>query len=176
MIEGVVLAVMSFVFFLIVMGALFHFKPPKERWKTVSRLAFFFLMMYTFLLWLFPFRNWLYLLNPASPYAMFFAYINGALIYIFLFLSFGQFYFLVDRGVSARILIELFQANGQHMDEREIAKNYTLHDMQSRRIDDMVYGKYVIRDGSSVGLTPKGMIMAKIFLSSKKLLRLYPGG
>src|SRR3990167_8727973 len=141
MIEGVVLAVMSFVFFLIVMGALFHFKPPKERWKTVSRLAFFFLMMYTFL-----------------------------------FLSFGQFYFLVDRGVSARILIELFQANGQHMDEREIAKNYTLHDMQSRRIDDMVYGKYVIRDGSSVGLTPKGMIMAKIFLASKKLLRLYPGG
>ena len=176
MIEGVLLAAFVFTLFLAVHFLHFHYWHPYERWKAVSRTAKFFFVLYTLTFWLLPFPNWLGLLDATNASAKFFAYANGALVYIFLFLSYGQFYFLVDRGVSARILIEIVQSPDRELSRAAISSRYVVEHLQGRRIEDMIYGKYLVEESGRYRLTRKGVLFARMFLFCKKYLHFYPGG
>ncbi len=176
MIEAMLLATGVFTLFLIAHALIFHYGAPRERWKVVSRVAKIYFLIYTALFWILPFPNWFGLLDMSSAYAKYFAYANGAILYIFLFLSYGQFYFLIDRGVSARILIEIMNSPQKRMTAEEIHARYRTDFLQGRRIDDMIYGGYLVRDGNAFVQTRKGVLMARVFLISKKYFHLYPGG
>ena len=99
----------------------------------------------------------------------------GAGFYVFLFLSYAQFYFLIDRGVSARILVEILRA-GRPLSHDEIRARYSADALQTRRLDDMLYGKYLALDRGVYRLTPKGRLNARIFDFCKRYVHLNPGG
>ena len=176
MIEAILLAIGVFGLFLIVHIVLFHFRTPMNRWKVVQRLAILFLIGYVALYYLLPESNWLGILSTSHGLPKLIACINGALLYLFLFVTYGQVYFLIDRGVSARIMIELLTEGARGMTQEEIAGRYSPVALERRRLDDMIYGKYLFIEGEQYHLTKKGTSMGRAFLFLKHLLRLFPGG
>lgn len=176
MVESILLGSFCFVLFLKAHFLFFHYWRPIHRWRTVARIFWVFLLLYTFLFWLLPFPNWFNLLDAENFWAKFFVFVVGAGLYVFLFLSYAQFYFLVDRGISARILVEILRANGQALSHAELRSRYSSDSLQTRRLDDMRYGNYVLLENGVYKLTPKGKLNAYIFDFCKKYLHLNPGG
>ncbi|MEK7173639.1 MAG: hypothetical protein AAB710_00995 [Patescibacteria group bacterium] len=174
MIESYLYSGFTFFIFLISHGLFFYIQKPKEPWKAVSRLAKLFFVLYTILFFVLPFPNWFSLVGDSSA-ARIAAYINGAVLYIFLFFSYAQVYFLFDRGISARILVELLEA-GDAMKRDELRKRYDPNALQDRRLADMVYGGHVQEQNGSYRLSTKGRFLAKAFRWGKKILNFYPGG
>lgn len=175
MIEGILFSTAAFIFFLFVQALLFHFKFPKNPWRVVVRLAGIFFILYTLAFWFIP-TNIFDILNLETSLARPLAYANGVLIYIFWFFSYAQFYFLIDRGVSARILVELERSAAKKLTLEEIQERYRPRDLQKKRLDDMVYGGYLKIENGSYVMTPKGRLNAKIFDFAKRFINLNPGG
>lgn len=176
MVEALLLGVLAFVFFLAAHFIVFHYFSPYHRWTAVMRVFWACSALYVLVFWLMPFPNWFGILNLGSSFAKWTAFIVGASWYVFLFLSYAQFYFLVDRGISARILVEILRAKGENLSHDELRKRYSPETLQSRRLNDMLYGHYVVQENSVYRLTPKGRLNARMFDFCKKYLHLNPGG
>jgi hypothetical protein len=176
MIEAVILSSIAFALFLIVHFLWFHYKKPKNGWQVVTRIALFFLIVYIISAWLIPYPNWFSILDQTGATSKIFAIINGVIIYIFLFFSYAQFYFLIDRSVSARIMIELLQSPTGSLRVEDIHNLYDPKGMQKRRITDMLYGGYIIEKDNTYHMTARGKRNAAVFMFFKKFLHLYPGG
>lgn len=174
MIESYLLSGGAFFLFLAAHVLVFYYKRPLEPWKAVSRLAKLFFLAYTILFFVVPFPNWFSLAGDSTA-ARIAAYINGAVIYLFLFFSYAQAYFLFDRGISARILVELLDAEGG-MSREELRKRYNPDTLQERRLIDMVYGGHIQEQNGNYTLLAKGRLLAKVFRWGKKILHFYPGG
>ncbi len=176
MIESIVLAALCFFLFLIVQFLLLHFKRPQHRWRAISYLAYLFLGVFSLLFLGLDLPNWLNVLNLSSSWARIIVFVNALIIYVLLFFSYGHFYFLVDRGISARILAELEESPGGSLSRDQIEQKYNPRDLQKRRLDDMLYGGYVVEENGVYRSTRKGKALGKIFLWCKRYLHLYPGG
>mgnify|MGYP001577895434 CR=1 FL=1 len=176
MIEALLLGILAFVLFLAAHFLVFHHLKPHHRWTAVMRVFWACLIFYMLAFWLLPFPNWFDILNLESPLAKWIAFAVGASWYVFLFLSYAQFYFLVDRGISARILVEVLRAQGETLSHDELRRRYSSDELQTRRLDDMRYGKYVVLENGVYTLTAKGKLNALIFDFCKKYLHLNPGG
>jgi hypothetical protein len=176
MIEAILLAVTIFLFFLGAQFFYFHYRRPQNRWRAVSYFSYIFFVIYIVVYWLMPVSNWFGIFNDANVWSRSVAFVNGAVIYIFLFLSYGQFYFLIDRGVSARILVEIIESSSGALSREAIAAQYSPDAMQKRRLDDMLYGGYVSVNDGIYRCTAKGKILGMIFRWCKRYLHLYPGG
>jgi hypothetical protein len=174
MIEGIFFSSIAFLLFLTAHVLYFHYARPVARWKIVSRIALLFFAAYTVLFFLLPFFNW-FSLMAYTGIARVAAYLNGAVLYVFLFFSYAQFYFLIDRGISARIMTDIVEMGGSATHE-QIRERYSSEALQQRRLDDMVYGSYLIEREGRYELTPKGRHSARVFRWCKKYLHLYPGG
>lgn len=176
MIEAILLSGVFFFIALAIHALWFHWRPPHNRWRAFTRLCLIFLGIYTVVFWLIPFPNWFNILNLESRWARIFSWANGALIYAFLYFSYAQFYFLIDRSVSARIMIEIEESPQKRLRVEEIHERYNPKEMQTRRLRDMLYGGYVIKEGEYYKNTKKGELHARIFRFCKTYLHLYPGG
>lgn len=176
MLEALILSGIAFILFFITQAWWLHWRKPLNRWRAVTRFFWFFLGLYTLAFWLLPFANWFELANPASQLARWFAWANGAGWYILVFLGYAQFYFLIDRSVSARIMMDIEESPKKCLSLEEIHRRYDPQGMQRRRIEDMRYGGYVIKDGDYYKNTNKGKSHARIFRFCKIYLHLYPGG
>ena len=174
MIESYLYSGIAFFIFLISHALFFYVRKPKEPWKAVLRLAKLFFLAYTILFFGIPFPNWFSLVGDSTA-ARIAAYINGAILYIFLFFSYAQVYFLFDRGISARILVELLDAGGA-MKHEELRKRYDPFVLQDRRFADMLYGGHIKEHNGEYILSAKGRLLAKVFRWGKKILHFYPGG
>ena len=176
MLETILLSGAAFILFFITQALWLHWRKPGNRWRAVTRFFWFFLGVYTLVFWMLPFPNWFHLLNPASIFAKWFVWANGAALYILVFLGYAQFYFLIDRSVSARIMVEIEQSPHKRLRIEEIHEYYDPKGMQTRRLRDMLYGGYVVKEGDYYKNTKKGELHARIFCFGKKYLHLYPGG
>lgn len=174
MIESYVISGGAFFLFLIAHFFVFYYRRPQEPWKTVWRFAKIFFLVYTILFFVVPFSNWFSLMGE-SFFARIAAYVNGAILYIFLFFSYAQVYFLFDRGISARILVELLDAGGA-MGREELRRRYNPDALQKRRLTDMMYGGHIKEQNGKYVLSAKGTLFAKAFRWGKKILHFYPGG
>ena len=176
MIDAIALSIIAFTLFLITHWVAFHFFFITHRFRAVRTIFFIFLILYSLAAWSIPTGYWFAILAPTSFTERALVYLNGLLIYIFLFFSYAQFYFLIDRGVSARVMAELLQMPGGRGSFDDIRSKYIPEKLLRRRVDDMVYGGYVEEGGGVYRLTAKGMLHARVFYFFKKFIRLYPGG
>lgn len=102
--------------------------------------------------------------------------VNGLLIFGFLFIGYCMFYFLVDRGFSGRVMIEIESVHERRLQKHEIAARYSIEMVLQRRLDEMLeIGQVVIRDGRYCN-TAKGHRNAVMFAFVKRFLNLGEGG
>lgn len=101
---------------------------------------------------------------------------NGLLVQGLLFVGYSMFYFLVDRGFSARILIEIEVAPGRALTTEEVARVYQLERVVARRLDEMLDMGSVTKEGDRYRITPRGCRQARLFAFLKSYFRLGAGG
>ncbi|TSC69725.1 MAG: hypothetical protein G01um101470_999, partial [Parcubacteria group bacterium Gr01-1014_70] len=152
----------------------FHYRKPVNRWRVVVRIAGIVFILYSVLFFLTPFSNLFSLLQDTMA-AKIAAYVNSTVLYVFLFFSYAQVYFLIDRSISARILTDIMEAGGT-VPREYVRERYSPDALQQRRLDDMVYGGYIAKQDGTYLLTAKGRSHALAFRWCKKYLHLYPGG
>ena len=82
----------------------------------------------------------------------------------------------MDRGFSARILIEIERAPGWALTQDEVTRVYPLDQVVGRRLDEMLDIGSVIQEGDRYRITPQGCRQARLFSFLKSFFRLGPGG
>lgn len=102
--------------------------------------------------------------------------LNALAVHWFLFMGYSMFYFLVDRGFSLRIMIEVDGAPGGALSQAEIAGVYPPAGVVRRRLDEMVEIGRLVRSGDAYRLTPRGRFDARMFARLKAFLQFGPGG
>lgn len=175
MLKGILLACGAFGAFLPLHLAIFHLRTPHRRFGSMVRLhaslALGLIVAYAVTppdVWVIP-AGWAgagWLIDLA----------NGLLLQSLLFVGYSMFYFLVDRGFSARILIEIERAPGQALTPEEVAAIYSLDRVVARRLDEMVDIGSVIKEGDRYRMTARGRRQAQRFAFLKSFFRLGPGG
>jgi hypothetical protein len=176
MVEDIFLSISAFILFIFVHGLVFHFFAITHLYRTVQRLACLFLGIYTLLVIITPrilVNDGIALIGLRGRVI---SYAIGCLIYLLFYSCYLQFYFLIDRGVSVRTMVDLSKLPDGKGTFNDIAATYVPVQLLQRRIDDMLYGGYVTDEQGTYRLTKLGWIFAKVFGFLKKYLHLYPGG
>ena len=164
MITGIFIALSSAAIFLLLHIAIFHYLRPKRHFRSIVLTYLGVIPVYAVLFFVF-----------SDSFAAHY-FLNGLVLFLFLFLGYCQFYFIVDRSVSVRIMIEIERSQGKSLTEEQIMGVYSLEGMMARRLQHMEDGGYVIRQSESYINTTKGRLEARLFHTLKELLRLGPGG
>ncbi|MBI2526497.1 MAG: hypothetical protein HYV93_10970 [Candidatus Rokubacteria bacterium] len=173
--KGLLLAAGAFCAFLPLHVTVFHLLAPQRRFGAMVRLHVAFALALTgaYLatppdLWVIP-AGWAgagWLLDVA----------NGLLVHSLLFVGYSMFYFLVDRGFSARILIEIERAPGRALSAEGVAGMYSLDQVVERRLDEMLDIGSLTREGARYRITPRGRREARLFARMKSFFRMGSGG
>lgn len=184
MVKGILVGSLCFILFLLLHVCIFHYRQIiKERFRLLKNIFFGLFPVYILLYVLIP--TDVYVLIPADPLLTSKTVIGlskvlnfsvGLMFYVFLFLGYCQFYFIVDRSISVRIMIELENSPKKQLTVEEIKKVYDFDRVLSRRLKHMVDGKYIIENSSYYKNTKKGRMEARIFKFLKEYLNLGPGG
>jgi len=102
--------------------------------------------------------------------------LNAVAVHWFLFMGYSMFYFLVDRGFSLRIMIEIDRAPGGALTRDGIVAAYPPEGVVRRRLEEMVEIGRLVRDGDRYRPTPRGRFDARMFAWVKTFLQFGPGG
>ncbi|MBI5827780.1 MAG: hypothetical protein HZB22_08670 [Deltaproteobacteria bacterium] len=187
MIKAYLLGILCFMLFLCVHAAVFHTFELKERFRAIKTIFFSLIPVYAALYLILPsgyviVETGVPAFFPAAPLrtivaatrAMYF--LSGFMLYLFLFLGYCQFYFIVDRSISVRVMIEIENSPERSLSAEEIQRVYPFKGILDRRLEHMVYGNYIKeRDGRYLN-TGKGRAQARVFGFLKDFLRLGKGG
>ncbi len=175
MAKGLVLALAGFFVFLVLHVLLFRLLAPKRRFGAMVRIA---LVLGLGLILVHraisPDLGGLLPAYTAAGWAI--DLLNSLLVYVFLFVGYCMFYFLVDRGFSGRIMIEIQTAPGRRLRQQDIACRYPLDMVLRRRLTEMMEISGVAQKGGRYLNTAKGHCTAAMFAFAKRFLQLGEGG
>jgi hypothetical protein len=175
MLKGLVLAVAGFVLFLIVHIVIFRLIALERRFKVMVQIMLAVGLGFLIVHWATgPDLGFLPLAYARAGWAI--DLLNGLLVYGFLFIGYSMFYFLVDRGFSGRIMIEIETAPECRLRQQDIAARYSLEMVLRRRLTEMLeIGQVVQLDGRYCN-TSKGRSAAAMLAFVKRFLQLGEGG
>ena len=164
MLTGIFVALSSAAIFLVLHVVIFHYLRPKRHFRSIVLTFLGCIPVYTVLFMVF-----------ADSFAAHY-FLNGLVLFLFLFLGYCQFYFIVDRSVSVRIMIEIENSKEKRLTENQIQDVYSLEGMMARRLQHMDDGGYIRIESGAYLNTRKGQLEAQLFDWLKSLLRIGPGG
>jgi len=172
--KGIILGLITFAVFFVVHVAVFRLRPPVRRFDAMVRVHWL----------LVPALAVAYLVTPPDlgmlPADTIGAgwvldLINGVIVYDFLFVGYSMFYFLVDRGFSARILIEIERAPSAALTQEQVEAVYAPEQIVGRRLGDLLDMKSVTKLGERFRIAPPGLRQARFFSFVKAFFNLGPG-
>jgi hypothetical protein len=184
MIEAILSGLASFILFLVVHVLAFRSFELKERFRALTAIFFALAPAYAVIFYLSMPDYVVVSLNgkgiisgdTALRIARYLNFGAGLALYVFLFLGYCQFYFIVDRSISVRVMIEIEGSAKKALTEEEIKAVYSMDGILARRLQHMVEGRYIRQTDAGYANTRKGAIEARVFSAIKGLLRLGPGG
>lgn len=183
MIKGILLGFLCFILFLILHIVIFRYFKIRRHFAALRTIFFSLIPVYALLFFALP-EEFLSImtLRPeiATPLNTFlsvaFNFSLGLVLYIFLWFGYCQFYFIVDRSISVRFMIEIENSLNKALNFEELKKIYSPDYVYLHRLDQMVKTKYLLFEDGKYINTRKARILAIVFRFLKKLLRIWPGG
>ncbi len=186
MIEAIGSGFFAFCVFLVVHVIVFRAIDLNERFRAITAIFISVVPLYVFLYamtapdymivsigsegrWIIPPSVALSASRPV-------AFLIGLMLYVFLFLGYCQFYFIVDRSISVRLMIEIAESDKKTLTIQEMKNAYSLDGLLDRRLRHMIEGNYITGDAGNYSNTWKGALEARFFKAIKSLLRLGKGG
>lgn len=176
MLKGLVLAFGGFAVFLCLHVVFFRWRRPDPRFPAMVRLWAVLGVGLLAVHRLTP--PTLGILPPALTMAGWAVdLLNAVFLYGFLFFGYSMFYFLMDRGFSGRILIEIDQAPGGRLRTADVAARYSMEMVLRRRLDEMVtLSQSIVLEEGFYRNAPKGRRAAALFGFLKRFWQLGAGG
>ena len=101
--------------------------------------------------------------------------LNGLLIEVLLLIGYAAFFFLLERGLSLRVTIEISRAHQGGMKLAEIMRVYSYDYILGKRVGQMLAMGYWRKDGEDFVSTVKGRRFADANRFVWKLLRIGEG-
>jgi hypothetical protein len=98
--------------------------------------------------------------------------LNGLLIQVLLLIGYTAFFFLIERGLSLRVTIEVSRAPDGRMKLAEIMRVYSYDYILEKRLGQMLTMGFWRKDGEVFVSTPKGRCFAAVNKLVWKLLRI----
>lgn len=186
MIKALIAGFCAFLAFLFVHALIFRVVEPKKRFRALVLIFLSQLPVYMFIYWIIP-TPFLVLapigaVRPSVSIETVYRatvvlnFLSGLALYAFLFMGYCQFYFIVDRSVSVRAMIEIETSAGRRLNSEGIRERYSLNDMMERRLNQLQEGGYIRKASDSYENTWKGRLVATVFGFLKDFLRLGRGG
>ncbi|MBI5454277.1 MAG: hypothetical protein HY956_06590 [Deltaproteobacteria bacterium] len=188
MIKAPLLGLFCFILFLAVHVIVFRTKELKERFRALVIIFLSVIPVYLIGYWVIP-SGYMVLAplgnSPADQWLSLETvyrltwlgnFLAGFGLYVFLFLGYCQFYFIVDRSISVRIMMEIEGSAAKKMSFEEIRGAYSFEVIFRRRLGHMVEGGYLKDEGGYYSNTKKGRAEALLFAFLKDFLRLGKGG
>jgi hypothetical protein len=171
MLEKVLLSFVCFILFILVHLVVFYLVDiQKHRFWILRGIWAFFAVVYTFLAWYIPGNMINEGIQETNALGWFISYLNGLLIYGFLFIFYGYPYYLADRSISIRTFVELRLAGQTGLTLPQLQKKYDHATLLSKRLEAMKYGGFVQQAGDIYRLTGKGRMAANFFAWFRKIL------
>ena len=183
MLKGFVIGFFCFIVFLILHNFIFHNWKIKFRFRALVWIFYSLLPLYMLLYTLIPGDAMLlmpinYMITPVVVIGIskIFNFSLGILIYLLFFFGYCQFYFIVDRSISVRIMIGLEKSKDKKLTLEQIKKAYKPDYIFLRRLEHMIDNKYITEESGFYKNLSKGKILARVFQFSKNYLNLGSGG
>jgi len=105
-----------------------------------------------------------------------FLFIYGIVLFLIFFFIYLTFYYVVDRSVSSRLMIEIDNAPGKKLTFDQIKSVYDEDTKYANEIQGMLDGGFIREKEGYYSCTPKGLIFAGCASWYKKAFRLGKGG
>ena len=172
MMPGLLAVAISFFSFFVVQVVLFNLFTIKRRFQALVGMWFCLSVLYGFLFAIFQHRlpvKWL----ASTRIETIVSFLNGATLYLLLFLVYCCFYF-TDHSLTVAFAIE-FDARGS-MTRDDLKQRFPYDAMLEQRLADLIANQYVRRDGGAYQLAPKGRCFVAVLGTLKNFLKLEPGG
>ena len=83
-------------------------------------------------------------------------FLNGLLINVMFFVGYTDFFFVVERGLSMRVMIEISRSPQGKLTQKEIEQIYTYDYILDKRLGQILKMGCGVKDGDAICLTPKG--------------------
>lgn len=186
MVKAYLIGIFCFILFLILHVIIFRKFNLEERFQTLVKIFFSLIPVYILLYILIPYD--LVSLVPSEPIkphlplwlietlSGVFNFLGGLMLYVFLFLGYCQFYFIVDRSISVRVMIELENSPEKKLSCEEIKRVYGFDEILSKRLKHMLDSKYIVENSGYYMNTKKGRFEARVLKFLKEFLNLGKGG
>lgn len=183
MLKGFVIGFFCFIVFLIIHVIVFHTRRIQFRFVALMKIFLNLLPLYILLYVLIPQEAMI--IMPADPrvapgvvigLSKVFNFMLGVLIYLLLFFGYCQFYFIIDRSISVRVMIEIEKSKDKKLNLEEIKELYDPNYIFTRRFEHMIDSKYIVEDSGYYKNLRKGHVLAKLFGFLKDYLQLGEGG
>jgi len=183
--KGLFIGLFCFLLFLAIHFLVFHFSRNeiKKRFRVIRNIFFAIMPLYVLLYLVIP-REILVLI-PADPVktsqfvinlSKFLNFFTGFMFYMFLFMGYGMFYFIIDRSLSIRMMVEFSKAPGERYTFDGLKQVYSPDAVYDRRFRHLVESGCSVESNGYYTNTPKGKILSWIFTVSLKILQAWPGG
>jgi len=183
MLKGFAVGFFCFILFLVLHSIIFHNWKIKFRFRALLGIFFSLLPVYALIYFMVPTDALVVMpadssMTPGTVIGIskFFNFLLGIWIYLFLFFGYCQFYFIIDRSVSVRVMIELDNSPEKKLTLRQIEEIYNPDYIFRRRLKQMVDSKYIFEKVGYYENLRKGYFMAKFFRFLKNYLNLGYGG
>lgn len=98
--------------------------------------------------------------------------LNGLLLNVLLLLGYTYFFFLVERGLSLRVMIEIHRSPHGRMTIRDIQRVYPYDYIIDKRLGQMAKMGYAKLDGEVISATARSTKLAAANKLVRKILRL----
>lgn len=174
MLVSIIVSAAWFSLFVVLHVLWFHVSPPADRFKLIARI--FLVALAGLLLSLFIVHSapWA---GGWEPFWRFCVYVLVALTTMAcLFVLYMPFYFVIATSLSVQTLNLMSQSPGGVMKVDRLREVFASRDIIAGRLRTMVSNGYLVEDKGAYVLTPKGILVARVFGSVKRLWRLGPGG
>jgi hypothetical protein len=153
---------------------LWKIRLPKRQIRMLVLIFFGVLIIGILSLWSFPLP--LKALGLSAPYALP-EYIHIALFFISLTLAYVVTYSAIEvDSPSMMMVMQIDSAGPDGMEKVAFAKTMTNDILVKSRIKDLITAELTYMDGDKYKLTPKGVVLARIFIFYRKLLMNYSKG
>jgi hypothetical protein len=177
MIPGFLTAISGFVLFLAIIIVWFHVAPKVHRFGTMARAWLVLLVVYAPLYFVFQklLPPSLSAVMPLNSLKGIFNFVNGMLIFTFMYLNFCAMY-SSDHGLSLAFMFELEGKSNKRMTLDELIQRFPYDAMLKGRLRDLEANNFVVREAEYFRLAPKGRFVAGLLGGIKSFLKLEPGG
>ncbi|MCS6771608.1 MAG: hypothetical protein NZ740_06235 [Kiritimatiellae bacterium] len=171
---GVIAAVVVFIGWVVVHLLLMHVRPTPRRFQAMSvaaLLSFPATPALTWLIW--QNADWRAALAGAEHAAS--AYGMASLLHLLFYFCFVECFYHVERAVTLRMVIELFEEPGHAMQLDALLAHYPVDDMVQRRLEGLQQSGFVHCGGDGRWhLTPKGRFFARAMRVSSAVFNSKP--